>query len=111
MQHRIASGGIAEAAGVSRPERVQLRAHVSGGRGVEKVPATGCARGRRGSVDEATRAGLRGKLEKGGFKRGVDAQTWLAGRGVTLALKTVYYRLKLPPQRHHGRERAAQGGF
>jgi transposase len=92
-QHRLTAGGIAEAAGVSRPTVFNyVRAFQEGG--VEKLLATGHARSRRGSVDEATEAELRGKLEKGGFKRGRDAQTWLAGRGVTLALNTVYYWLK-----------------
>ena len=93
-QHRLTAGGIAEAAGVSRPTVFNyVRAFQEGG--VEKLLASGYAgRAPRGRVDEATGAELRGKLEKGEFKRGRDAQAWLAGRGVRLALKTVYYWLK-----------------
>jgi transposase len=93
-RHRLTTGEIAEAAGVSRPTVFNhVRAFQEGG--VEKLLATGYAqRPARGRLDAASAEQLRGKLETGGFKRAKEARRRLAGRGVKLALTTVCDWLK-----------------
>jgi hypothetical protein len=94
VQHRRTAWEIAQALGMGCWTVFNYVRKFQDG-GVKGLLATSYAgRAARGSVDEATEAELRGKLEKGEFKRGVDAQACLAGRGASLALKTVYYWLK-----------------
>jgi transposase len=70
--------------------------------------------GRPARLDAAGAEQLRGKLEKGGFKWAKEAQGWLAGRGVKLALPTVCYWLKKAggvlkvPRKTHAKKDAAK---
>jgi transposase len=113
-QHKLNAGQIAEAAGCGRRSVFRyIERFVAGGvdalleRHYEK-------NGRPARLDEESAEQLRGKLEKGGFRRAKEAQEWLAGRKVKLALPTVYYWLKKAggvlkvPRKTHAKKDAAK---
>ena len=113
-QHQLNAGQIAEAAGCGRRSVFRsIERFVAGG--VDALLESHYEKnGRPARLDASGAKQLRGKLEKGGFKRAKEAQAWLAGRKVELALPTVYYWLKKAggvlkvPRKTHAKKDAAQ---
>jgi len=111
--HKLKAAEIAEAAGVCRCCVFRYVKLFREG-GVEALLEVNYEGRERGSVDAATEEEFKEELGKGRFTRAKDAQRWLSGRGITLALSSVYYWLGKAggvlkvPRKTHARKDAAK---
>lgn len=105
-QHKLNAAQIADATGVSRASVFNYVNRFMEG-GVKGLLENHYPAHDRGSVGAKSLEALREQLRQGRFRRGKDAQAWLAGRSIRLALPTVYYWLgkaggvlKMPRKTH-----------